>query len=332
MTIKELAELAGVSPAAVSLALNNKPGVSEETRKQIMEIATAQGYIKKSVAQRKKILFIKYIGSGAAIEQNGDFIARVIDAIELSSRNLGYNLAIMNIAADDFERALEEVHFDDYLGLIFLGTEALSENIAALKNLSIPVVAVDNLFENHNIDSVVMDNYGGIYGAVEYLVSLGHRKIGYIDSTLRLSNFIHRTDAYHKAMSQLGLSEHICVKHVSPTLEGAYTDMSDHMRKGFPLPTAFVAANDTIAIGAIKCFKEFGVEIPKQLSVVGFDDIPFCMMLDKTLTTMRVNKERLGSAAVKLLDEKITAETEECVKLQITTKLIVRESACALKE
>ena len=94
------------------------------------------------------------------------------------------------------------------------------------------------------------------------------------------------------------------------------------------LPTAFVAANDTIAIGAIKALKEAGYEIPRRISVIGFDDIPFGRVLEKSLTTMQVDKERIGELAVKALHDKINHYQEGCIKLVTRTKLIVRESTC----
>ena len=328
MTIKDIAELAGVSQSTVSLALNNKTGVGEETRKLIMNIATQYGYNKKSVPIKRNILFIKYIDNGAAIEQNGDFIARIIDAIELAASNVGYNLIMKNIQAVDLENEIREISFEDFAGVVWLATEIRTNHVELLTNISIPVVAVDNMLENHDIDSVVMDNYGGIFTITKYLYELGHREIGYIDSTVRFSNFDQRTEGYLRAIKQLGIpkKEHY-IKIVQPTLEGAYNDMLKELETGAELPTAFVAANDTIAIGAIKALRQKGIEMPSQMSVVGFDDIPFCMMLDKSLTTMRVHKEKLGELAVKLLDSKINNPSDECIKIIVRPKLVERESA-----
>lgn len=331
MTIKEISKIAKVSQATVSLALNNKPGVSEETRNKILQIADEYGYFKKPGSTKKNILFIKYIGSGAAIEQNGDFIARVIDSIEQTSSNLGYKLIIKNIMASEFHSEIKAINYEEYSGIIFLGTEAKSDDITFLKDISIPIVAVDNKFEKHDIDSVVMDNYSGIYNAVSHLVSLGHKKIGYIDSNVRFSNFDHRTDAYYKSIEEFGLKKNQMVLQAAPNLEGAYTDMLEHLRECIHnIPTAFIAANDTIMIGAAKALREYGLIIPDQISLIGFDDIPFCTALDKPLTTIRVYKERMGELAVKLLNDKINSPTEETVKILVGTRLIERESTSKL--
>lgn len=327
MNIKEISKMANVSPATVSLALNNKAGVNEETRNKILEIANKYGYSKKTSAPKKNILFIKYIGSGAAIEQNGDFIARVIDSIEYTSKNLGYTLIIKNIMETDFQSEIKAIDYEEYAGIVFLGTESKSEDVYYLKDISIPIVAVDNIFQKHDIDSVVMDNYGGIYKAVSYLVSLGHRKIGYLDSVIRFTNFDQRTEAFLKSIKEFGLDKNPLILRVEPNLDGAYQDMLKNLKQ-MPgeMPTAFVGANDTIVIGAVKALKAYGFKIPNQISVIGFDDIPFCTMMDKPLTTIRVYKERMGELAVKLLDDKINNPSEETVKMLVTTKLIERES------
>lgn len=327
MTIKEIAELAGVSQATVSLALNNKAGVGEKTKQLILEIANEYGYIKKSSHNKENILFIKYVGSGAAVNHNGDFVARIIDTIELTSSNYGYNFIMKNVQADDFDKEVVDINFEEFAGVIWLATEINRTHIQWLEKIPLPVVAVDNMLEDYDIDSVVMDNQGGIFLATKHLYDLGHREIGYIDSTVRFSNFEQRTEGFEKALKKLNLTlKDEYILQVKPTLEGAYEDTLKYIEGKKHLPTAFVAANDTIALGSIKAFRQHEIEIPEQISIIGFDDIPFCMMLDKSLSTMRVNKEKLGELAVNLLDSKIKNPSDECIKITTRPKLISRES------
>ena len=331
MTIKEISKLAKVSQAAVSLALNNIPGVSEETRNLILRIAEKYGYNKKN-NNNKRIIFIKYLSSGLAVEKNGDFITRLIDSLEQTASNLGYNLTIKNILAVNFLQEIKNINFSDYDGVIFLGTEADEKNIESLIDINIPVVAVDNMFENKYIDSVVMDNWGGIRQGINYLFSMGHKNIGYIDSKIKFSNFEHRLDAYIHEMNKhkLNFKEENVLK-VTPNLEGSYMDILNYLKKNKDnLPSAFIAANDTIAIGTVKAFKEVGLQIPKDISIIGFDDIPFCSMLDKPLTTIKVFKEKMGEMAVKLLDERINSMSDEKIKMLSMTKLVERESVLKL--
>ncbi len=329
MTIKEIAEIAGVSQSTVSLALNNKGAVKEDTKKLIWEIASKYGYAvsKKNSEVRRNILLIKYINSGIAFEQNGDFIARIIDAIEGASSERKYNIIIKNIAADQWEKEIISINFEEYSGMIFLATEAQDSTFKELQALQIPIVVLDNMFENVDIDAVVMDNYGGIRMAIQYLYQLGHRNIGYIDSRIKFTNTVQRLNGFKRAMDELGLRyEDHSIVEVMPTLDRAYQEMLMELQTKRSLPTAYIAGNDTMAIGAVKAFRELGIRVPEELSIIGFDDIPFCMMLDHTLTTIRVNKEILGEYAVKLLDEKINTYSDETVKIILRPKLVVRQS------
>lgn len=327
MTIKEISKLAGVSQSTVSLALNNKAGVGDETRKRIITIANEHGYSKKTNVVKKNILFVKYVSNGEAVEHNGDFVAGIIDAVELATSNCGYNFIMRNIQADNFEGEIEDMCFEGFVGVIWLATEISVAHIEKLAKIPIPVVAVDNMLEDYDIDSVVMDNHAGIFLATKYLYELGHRKIGYIDSTVSFSNFEQRKKGFKVALEKLGLTKNEgYIKKIQPTLEGAYTDMLEELKRDKELPTAFVAANDTIAIGSIKAFRQYGVDTPNKISIIGFDDIPFCIMLDKTLSTMRVNNKKMGEMAVYLLDNKINNPLDECIKITIRPKLITRES------
>lgn len=327
ITIKEIAEKAGVSKATVSLALNNKGAVSEKTKERVWDIANKNGYNKKSYTIRKNILFIKYIGNGAAIEHNGDFVARIVDSIEFASRELKYSLTIKNIEVGEFEREIKYIDFDSFEGVIILATELEAEMGDVIKTIPVPVIAVDNMFEDYDVDCVVMDNYGGIFSAVKYLYDLGHTEIGYIDSLIRFPNFEQRTTGYERALKKLGLKyNQKNIKLVQPNLEGSYSGMILEIDKGSHMPTAFVAANDTIAIGAIKALREKGYEIPQDISIVGFDNIPFGRVLDKSLTTMNVDKEQLGELAVKALNNKIKNMEKGCIKMITMTGLTVRES------
>ncbi len=330
ITIKEIAEIAGVSKATVSLALNNKGAVGEKTKQLVWDVANEHGYNKKNFAVKKNLLFIKYIGNGAAIEHNGDFVARIVDAIEFASRELEYNLTIKNIDTGEFEKEIKSMRFENFEGVILLATELEASKGDLINQIPIPVIAVDNMFEDYDVDSVVMDNYGGIFTAVKYLYDSGHEEIGYIDSLIRFPNFEQRTIGYERALKKLGLIyREDYIKHVQPNLEGAYSDMIEEIKRNDTMPTAFVAANDTIAIGAMKALKEYGVEIPEDISVIGFDDIPFGRVLDKSLTTMHVDKDQLGEMAVKSLHHKINHFSHGYLKIISRTSLIVRESTCA---
>lgn len=330
MTIREIAEKAGVSIATVSLALNGKGTVKEETKKIILALAKEGGYIKKNIKSKKPILVAKYIESGVSIMKNGSFITELVDAVESIASQYSYNIVIKNITKDGFDTDIEGITADEFSGIIFLATEANEYAAQKLIDLDIPIVALDNMYEYMDIDAVVMDNRGGIYDAVNYLYHLGHREIGYIDGDIIFDNLVQRKEGYEKALSKLGLEKkEEYILSAGLTVESAYEDMCRKLETKIKLPTAYVAANDVIAIGAIRALKEIGVLIPEQVSVVGFDDIPYCMGLDKPLTTMRVDRNKLGEYAMTMLLYKIKEGNDvniENKKVVLRTQLVERES------
>lgn len=331
VTIKEIAEIAGVSIATVSLALNNKGNVKEETRKLIQDLAEEHGYVKKNQEIKKifkkNILLIKYVGTGISIEKNGDFVAKIIDSIEQTAGESGYSITIKNILACDWQEHLYSIDQEQYSGIIFLSTEAEEPVGELMKTIKIPVVAVDNLFETVDMDAVSIDNRGGITDAVKYAYQMGHRKIGYINSSIKFMNIDHRREAYKKTIKSMELgygSEYII--ELMPTLEGAYENMLEFLNKGIKLPSIYIAGNDTMAIGAIKALKEYNLRVPEDISIIGFDDLPFCTMLDSPLTTMSVNKKRLGEESVNLLIQKIENHDIDTIKILVRPRLVERES------
>lgn len=327
MTIKEIAKKAGVSIATVSLALNNKGNLKKETQDKILKIATEGGYNRKKSDTKKNILLIKYMNSGISIEKNGDFIEQIIDSIEITARERGYNINIKNISISDWQEAILMTSQEDCSGIIFLSTEAEDEVAEGIKGLGIPVVAVDNMFGRVDLNAVSIDNEGGVYESVKYAKSMGHTQIGFLHSKIHIENIEQRKEGFRKALEQLSLEyKEEFVLEVMPTLDGAYEDMLEILKQKKNLPTLYIAANDTIAIGGIKALKEFQKIVPEDISMIGFDDIPFCTMVDSPLTTMNVNTKYMGERAVQLLIRNIENDDDESIKVLIRPKLIERES------
>lgn len=328
MTVKELAKLAKVSPATISLVINNKKGVSDETRKRIKSLLKQYNYSLpiKSKVPLKNIRFLKYKEHGLIVDGNEGFISAIIDTIETECRNYGYNLSITT-AEGAFEKALESVSQDSSDGLIILGTEINSKHYHLLDNIKIPFVVVDNIMYFEHCDCVVMNNRETVYYALKHLHDLGHREIAYFGSNVRISNFDERQDAFYHYCNQLGLTfSENNIYTVAPTLVGSYTSMQKIIEEGHDLPTAGFAENDTMAIGVIKALKENGYQIPKDISIIGFDDIPYCTMVNPPLTTMRVPKGKIGTLSVQRLCQRMQDFDCEDVKIQTGAELIVRGS------
>lgn len=337
MTIREIANLAGVSPAAVSLVINGKKGVSEETRRRVQTVIEENNYIvpglkRTGKPKRFRLCVIKFRTHGIALEENQGFVASIIDQIESECRHYGYDLAMVNCEVATAVDTLKEVMSTPPDGVILMGTE-LSENDMQLLNLlTVPTVVLDHSMRNVHVDSVVMDNEAISAEAVRYLHGLGHREIGYFCFSIPISNCDERYRGYLQEMARLGLPVPPPVR-VMPTLSGSYKDMKRMLEEGEYVPHgAAVADNDTVAIGVIKAIREAGYRIPEDISIIGVDDIPFSAMTMPALTTMRISRSAMGTLAVDALRKRIKYPNWPSMHMRLAGRLVVRGSTMHIPE
>jgi len=329
MTIREIASIAGVSPATVSLVLNNKKGVGAATRIRVRRILDEYGYILAQSAkktERCSIQFIKYRTHGMAVEENQGFIASIIDQVESECRHFSYDLVMRACTAKTVEAVFRDIAVLPPDGIILLGTEFDREYFHLLQDVKVPIVVLDNSMRYEAVDSVVMDNAGIAGTAVRYLHELGHRKIGYLKTSVDVSNLRERYMGYLDALEALCLTPPEPVR-LTPTLNGAYRDMKDLLAAGEYKPGGAVFAdNDSIAIGASRALQEAGYRIPQDISIIGVDDIPYSSVTMPALTTMRVSRSTLGILVVDIIRKRMIHPDWPAMQLQINGQLIVRDS------
>ena len=334
MTIREIAAQAGVSPAAVSLVINNKKGVSDETRKRIFAVMEESGYspsVRRKSVRPLRIVVLKYRVHGIAFEENQGFIASIVDRIESECRHYGYDLMMYNCEPDTATAAIRDMMNAAPDGVILIATELPKEDTPLLDLIDVPLVVLDQNLYHPKADCVVMDNANLMASLVQYLYSCGHRDIGYFKFSRAVRNCDERYDGYLAELEQLGLvaPEPILLK---PTVDGAFEDLARMIRNGEYIPHgAVVCDNDTIAIGAIKAIREAGYSIPEDISIIGFDDIPFSATTMPALTTMRISRSAMGEMAVSILRRRMRHPDYPCMKLLLGGKLIIRNSTRILE-
>ncbi len=333
MTIREIAALAGVSPAAVSLVINNRKGVSDETRKRILSVMEESGYspsVRKKSVRPLRIVVLKYRVHGIAFEENQGFIASIVDRIESECRHYGYDLMMYNCEPETATATIRDMMNAAPDGVILIATELPKEDFPLLDLIDVPLVALDQNLYHPGTDCVVMDNANLAASLVEYLADCGHRDIGYFKFSRAVRNCDERYEGYLAALERLGLEkpEPILLK---PTVDGAFEDLARMIRSGEYVPHgAVVCDNDTIAIGAIKAIREAGYSIPEDISIIGFDDIPFSATTMPALTTMRISRSAMGEMAVSILRRRMRHPDYPCMKLLLGGKLIIRNSTKVL--
>lgn len=332
MTIRELSKLLGVSPSAISIVLNGKKGVSEETREMILKAMKEHNYhpAAKKTSIDRTVILIKYYKSGYFVEENQGFISMIIDSIEgeLRKKKIGMHMTIIK---KNLEQGLDEIEYDKYMGAIVIGTELFGEEYELLRKISIPFVVVDNTVPNYNYSSVCMNNMENVYIAMKCLKDFGHQKIGYIGSKLDTENFRERRLGFEWSIQQLGMEVDSENEYsVTPTMVGAHDDFVQILEKKRIEKATFFAENDTIALGVIKALKEKKYKIPEQISIIGFDDIAYSSISSPALTTIHVQRKHIGKQAVFQLLNQVESTKVLPIKSKITGELRWRDSVKAL--
>jgi len=325
-SIKQLSEMTGFSSATISNALNNKRGVNKETSDLIIKAAAEAGYVNDS--KITSIRFIVYRKHGRVVADT-PFFSALISGVENECRACGYETVISHLDKNDenFNKLLEQILRDRTTANMVLATEFSEKDAEPFKEAACPVIMLDCWFEDMSFDAVIIDNTDSVYNAASYLIKNGHKKIGYLKSSTPIKNFYYREVGYRRAMSRSGIPINPSYTvSLSPSMDGSYRDMNVYLDKHKDLPTAFCADNDNIALGACKALQEHGYNIPRDISIIGFDDMPFCEISSPSLTTIHVFKQEMGAFAVRRLVSIIKSGNNIKTKTQICTEFIERES------
>ncbi|WP_057914922.1 LacI family DNA-binding transcriptional regulator [Peribacillus muralis] len=333
LKIKDIAKLANVSIASVSLALNNKPGISFETREKILKIAQQQGYTNKPSipAKNKVVRFVACTSPGIVIKQYETlpFFTELIKYIGEYLSLKGYSLMISTINSENLENEINQLTEDNACnGILLLGTDLTKKQITFIAEHQPNVVVLDTCFETLNIDFVNMNSTLGAYQAGTHLIDLGHRRIGYVQSNVRIRNFDLRKEGFLMALKEynLSISEKDYFSVVPTTLSSQEQLKQNILKRGGDLPTALFCESDYIAISLVKSLTEIGIKVPDDISVIGFDDIPECNVMNPELTTIHVQKRKMASLAVDRIIELMEISPHEKIKFVVDTELISRNS------
>lgn len=328
VTVRDLAKRLGVSPATVSIVLNGKEGVSEETRKRVLQEIKASGYSlpPRKVSSEKGVLVMKYYKSGFFVEENQGFLSTIIDSIEDNLRAKHIAITIFN-SKSGIDRDLKAINYGDYQGLVIIGTEMMEEDYGFLQQIPIPFVVLDNIMPYFNYSCVCINNAENVWLALDYCKKCGHKELGYLGSNFFTENFKERYEAFLHYTPLLDLN--FQPQHefrVTATMLGAYRDFSKLLDQGADLPPCFFAENDTIALGVIKALQERGYRIPEDISIIGFDNINYSSISNPRLTTIHVQRESMGAQVVRQLTEQMARPEDDLFKSRITGRLVVRDS------
>ncbi len=337
MNLKQIAQAANLSLSTVSLVLNGKPGVKAETRERVARMLEEQGYTVRTEQPvirdpMQTILFLRYRGPGCLMESKDDFFIQILDGVEQQARQLGFRLQIANTDKINLRETLSGAGAG-MAGVVLFATELEAEHVSVLENCQAPLVAIDAVFPNRRVNTVSVENTEAMYQAVSYLYGLGHRNIGYLHSIEQTGAIPEREAGYYAAMEALGLKvQPELVYKLYLFMDRTYDQMVRLLDEKPALPTAFVADNDALAVGAMRALQDHGYRVPGDISIVGFDDSYIGTISNPLLTTLHSPKHELGRTAVKRLADMLEEKRRTVVKVRICTELVERDSAAPPKE
>ncbi len=332
-TLKEIAEKVGVSVATVSRVLNYDTtlSVSDETKKRIFEVAQELNY--KTLRERSQQTAKDRLRFGLVHWYS-----------ELQELGDPYYMAIrLGIEKECFHRQIELVklfkqdgsYHSEWMtgldGIIAVGKFG-PKDIEVFASSTEQIVFVDCSPDEERFDSVVVDFRKSMIDVLDYLIELGHREIGYIggreyvDGEKLIKD--EREATFYEYLYLKGMYDPQYVFTGHFTAEDGYRLMKEAISKK-KRPTAFFIASDSMAIGALRALHEAGIQVPHDISIVGFNDIPTSKFVQPPLTTVKVCTEFMGETAVELLVERLTTKRHISKKVVIPTKLIIRESSHA---
>ena len=304
LTIRDIARLSGVSRSTVSLVLNNDRRISEETRTRVQSIIQRSGYepnaIARGLARRRAGMVAVVVPRTAAHVFSDYYFSEAISGIGDVLAARGYRMLI-EMASEAFiqDRAHHKLFREGQIdGMLIIGALTTDDYILELSRRS-PVVLVNSMLDD--IPSVYADNYQGMLRMMEHLVGLGHRRIGYIGGLDITTVGADRTRGYREGCRAAGLpDDDRWVAWGNFSEESGLTAARDILART-PRPTAVVAANDMMAIGALRAAEEAGLAVPGHLTLVGADDVSLASYVRPRLTTLRQPMYDIGKAATELL-------------------------------
>jgi LacI family transcriptional regulator, galactose operon repressor len=333
ITIKQVAAASGVAPSTVSNALTGKGYVAPETRSRVVEAAESLGYRASSLARSLRLQQTWSVGLLLADVSN-PFFPAVVRGIEDVLWGQQYNLVLCNT---DYRKDKEAAYLRHLLdkqldGLILASTASDSDDVLQLQAQGVPFVMLNRRHVSAKTHYVGMDNEGGVGMALDHLLALGHRRIAFIKGRGDSSAAEERYQGYRAALQRAGIAfDEALVAYGDYTIESGHAAAVRFMRLA-RLPTAIVSANDFMAFGAMALFKERGVRVPEEVSVIGFDDIFVSSLPWIELTTVRPQSWQLGASAAELLLDLIGRRRKGGAKeIILPNELIVRATTAPAK-
>ncbi len=328
-TIHDVAKLAGVAPITVSRVINRSGYFSPETRERVEKAIQELGYVPNTLARS---LRSKRTNTLALIltDFTNPFFTTLARGVEDTASDAGFTVIFCNTDESESEEAkyLQVLMQKQVDGFLLVPAQSQPGSIRQIRKHGEPVVVLDRRVPDAAVDVVRCDSEEGAYKLTNLLISLGHRQIAVLSGPPTVSTAADRVAGCRRAMQEAGLP--LDESHI---LYGEYTQASGYAlaRKAldlYPRPTAMFAANNFINIGALKAIQETGLEVPEDVALVGFDDLPPAMLMFPFFTVAAQPAYEMGRQATLLLLERLSGEaTGPYREIVLPTEIVIRHSS-----
>lgn len=300
-TIREVAEQAGVSVATVSRVFNGSDRVRSATRDHVMSVAKRMRYVPNTAARSLTTSQSHTLGV-LLPDLYGEFFSELIRGIDQAARGREYHLLVSSSHNDvaELEAALRAMS-GRVDGLVVMSPDIEAESLEANLPAGLPVVLMNGALDHQGLDRISVDNHGGAYAMVRHLSDHGHERIAILRGAEGNHDAVERLRGYRDALADAGCNADRALEYAGDFTErSGYEAVRDVLRTD-PRPTALFASNDSMAIGALRAFREAGVRVPEEMAVAGFDDIPVAQYVSPALSSVHVAIHEMGRKAVEVL-------------------------------
>lgn len=320
-TIHDVAAAAGVSVSTVSKAVNGRYGVAQGTVQRVLDAVERLGYESSLVASSMRSSRTGVIG--VLVADFEPFSAEILKGVALALRETRYDLLAYAGSRQTDSTGWERRSLSRLSGTLIDGAIMVTPTVVSAP-VDVPIVAIDPHTGHAELPTVESDSFRGALQAMHYLLSLGHRRIGFLAGRPDLRSSAARDAGYRKALRDAGIEAdpalvRVGLYHPETVREQAHLLLAQPDR-----PTAVFAANDLSAIAVMEAGAALGLRVPEDLSVIGFDDIPEASRVVPALTTVRQPMRRLGALAAEFVTGQLAGQRPDPLHVQLPTRLVVR--------
>jgi LacI family transcriptional regulator len=328
-TIRDVARRAGVAPITVSRVINESGYVSDETRIKVETAIAELHYVPNTLARslrsnRTKVLAL------IVTDITNPFWTSVARGVEDLANQHGFNVILCNTDESeakqvDYVTVLLQKQVD---GFLFVPARSTPESVRKIQSQNVPVVVLDRQVPGVGVDVVRGDSEKGAYDLSQLLIGLGHRRIAMLSGPRTISTSVQRVKGYQRALTEAGIPSRQELIYYSDYNQAGGYQMARQALATLPQPTALFAANNFIAMGALMALREAKVRVPRDVSVVCFDDIPPWLMIDPFLTVATQPEYAMGQRATQLLLDRLGGVLPPAPQeIVLPAKIIVRKSS-----